>query len=242
MISKNESGINTYVGHFDLLTDICESFGLQYSPVPENLRISALRSQSLKIKESVAAVDSALSVFATAESARRDKFSLLPQLATRVHAEASVFGLPEAVLVLIKEAVRKIRGERAQKPVDNTPEGEPQKHISVSQTSFNEQVEHLSRLIALVESQPAYTPAEAELSVTALTALRDEMRTTNHAAVAAEISLTAARQERNRLLYAPGTGMMATGLAVKEYVKAVFGVSSQQYKEVRPISFKNQKL
>ena len=74
------------------------------------------------------------------------------------------------------------------------------------------------------------------------TALRDGMQTTNHAAVAAEISLTAARQERNRLLYAPGTGMMATGLAVKEYVKAVFGVSSQQYKEVRPISFKNQKL
>lgn len=242
MSSKVESGINTCVGHFDLLTNICESFGSQYSPVPENLRISALWLQSTKVKQSIAAVDSALPVFATAEGARKDKFALLSPLATRVQAAATVLGLPDAVLTLIKETVRKIRGERAHKPVDNTPEGEPKKHISVSQTSFNEQIEHLSRLIALVESQPAYAPTETELSVTSLTALRDAMRTTHQAAVVAEIPLTAARQERNRLLYAPKTGMMATGLAVKEYVKAVFGTSSQQYREVRPISFKNQKL
>jgi hypothetical protein len=36
--------------------------------------------------------------------------------------------------------------------------------------------------------------------------------------------------------------MMDTGLAVKEYVKAVFGVANPQYRQVRQITFRNQKL
>ena len=94
----------------------------------------------------------------------------------------------------------------------------------------------------MLSSQSAYSPTEPDLTVTALNTLLDDMQATNSAAVKAEIPLTSSRQERDRLLYAPKTGMMATGLAVKEYVKAVFGVSSQQYKKVRQISFKNQKL
>jgi hypothetical protein len=241
MNSKIESGINTYVGHFDQLTDICESFGSQYSPIPQNLHIVALRSQSIEVKRSIAAVDNALPIFAAAESARQERFSALPQRATRVQAVATVLGLPDAVLVLIREAVRKIRGQRARKIADVTPDDESQKHVSVSQRSFIEQIEHLSRLIALVSSQPAYIPSENDLTVPALNTLLNEMRATNSNAVTAEIPLTAARQERNRLLYTPKTGMMDTGLAVKEYVKAVFGASSQQYKQVRKITFKNKK-
>jgi hypothetical protein len=56
----------------------------------------------------------------------------------------------------------------------------------------------------------------------------------------AEVPLASARQERNKLLYAPKTGMMDTALAVKEYVKAVFGTSSPQYKEVQHIRFRNK--
>jgi hypothetical protein len=241
MNSKIESGINTYVGHFDQLADICESFGSQYNPIPPNLHITALRFQSTEIKRSIAAVDNALPIFAAAESARQEKFSVLPQRATRVQAVATVLDLPDAVLVLIRETVRKIRGQRARKIADVPQEDESQKHVSVSQKSFVEQIDHLSRLIALVSSQPAYTPSENDLTVSALNTLLDEMRATNSNAVTTEITLTAARQERNRLLYTPKTGMMDTGLAVKEYVKAVFGTSSQQYKQVRKITFRNQK-
>jgi hypothetical protein len=54
--------------------------------------------------------------------------------------------------------------------------------------------------------------------------------------------LTAARQARNELLFAPKTGMIDTALTVKEYIKAAFGATSKEYKEVRHISFHNRKI
>ncbi|MDR1582268.1 MAG: hypothetical protein LBS55_03255 [Prevotellaceae bacterium] len=68
------------------------------------------------------------------------------------------------------------------------------------------------------------------------------MQATNEAVTVANVPLANARQERDRLLYAPQTGMISTALQVKEYVKAVFGASSPQYKEVRLIKFENKKL
>jgi hypothetical protein len=242
MNSKIESGINTYVGHFDRLIDICESFGASYRPVPQNLLIPSLRMQSDEIKAAITAVDYALPAYITAEGARHAKFSLLPPLATRVQAVAIILDLPESIIVRIKEVVRKIRGQRAHKLPVNPPTEEPTKHISVSQTSFNEQIEHLNLLIALVESQPAYAPEETDLTVASLKILLDDMRQLNADVLVTEPPLTAARQHRNELLYAPKTGMMDTGIAVKEYVKAAFGTSSPQYKEVKPITFRNQKL
>ncbi|MDR1223414.1 MAG: hypothetical protein LBL07_11140 [Tannerella sp.] len=243
MISKTESGINTYVGHFDQLIAVCKNFGPSYDPVPVNLQIGSLMYQVDTIKKSVTAVDVAIPAYLVANGARIKKFALLPPLATRVQAVAIVLGLPDTVIVHIKEVVRKIRGQRAHK-IEPAPEpnSEPARHISVSQVSFNEQIEHLNQLIALVESQPAYTPAEPDLSVDALKTLLDEMRTTNSAVMAAEAPLASLRQERNRLLYAPKTGMMDTALMVKEYVKAVFGTSSPQYRKVNQIQFKNKKI
>jgi hypothetical protein len=242
MSSKIESGINTYVGHFDRLIDACESFGASYRPVPQNLLIPALRAQSEAVKAAITAVDSALPAYVAAEGARYAKFALLPPLATRVQAAAAVLGLPESIIVHIKEVVRKIRGQRAQKLPDNPPEGDTEKHISVSQKSFDEQIEHLNQLIALVDSQPAYVPAETDITVASLKIFLEDMRALHSAAVAAGFPVDAARQHRNELLFAPQTGMMPTGLAVKEYVKAAFGASSPQYKEVKPITFKNRKL
>jgi hypothetical protein len=242
MTSRIESGINTYLGHFRQLIDVCEGFGSSYSPVPKELQIANLKAQTRKIQTAITKVDTLLPDYLAAENARQEKFALLPPLATRVQATAIVLGLPNAIVVHIKEVVRKIRGERAHKlkpePVDGTHE--PARHVSVSQVSFNEQIEHLNQLIALVASQPAYTPAETDLTVAALNRLLTAMRSTNDAAMEAIVPLTAARQERDNLLYNDQTGMMGTALRVKDYVKAVFGANSPQYKEVRGIKFRNR--
>jgi hypothetical protein len=169
----------------------------------------------------------------------------MPPLATRIQAAAAVADLPEAIMTHIKETVRKIRGSRAKKiTVDNVEQGgnTPAKHVSVSQLSFNEQIKHFNQLIEFVASQPSYAPLETELSVSSLRMLLASMRNTNDAVITAAIPLTAARQERDTLLFAPKTGMIDTALAVKLYVKAAFGARSQEYKEVNHISFKNRKI
>jgi hypothetical protein len=245
MSSQIESGINTYVGHFGQLINVCESFGSRYNPIPEALKIDSLRGQLFRVQGVITAVDNALATFLTAVSARQEKFTLLPPLAIRVQAEAIILGLPDSVVVHIKEVVRKIHGRRARaiKPlVNDNSNPVPTKHISVSQMSFNEQIEHLNQLLALVVSQAAYKPAESDLTAAALNGLLSAMRSTNEAVMVVDASLTAARQERDRQLYTPKTGMIDTALTVKEYVKAVFGASSQQYKAVHHIKFENRKL
>lgn len=241
-MSNIESGMNVYVGNLDKLANVCDGFGAAYNPVPYNLTVPSLRALSQTVKTAITAVDTALPVYVTAENARQTKFALLPPLATRVQAAATVLDLPDAIIVHVKEVVRKIRGKRLHKLQPEKEGDEPAKHISVSQTSFVEQIEHLNQLIALVESQPAYTPSEYDLTVPALRTLLEEMKSTNAAAVAAEVPLTNARRERDRLLYEPKTGMMDTALAVKNYVKAAFGASSNEYKEVNHIKFRNKKV
>ncbi|MDR1562332.1 MAG: hypothetical protein LBS54_04505 [Dysgonamonadaceae bacterium] len=242
MRRNTESGISTYVGNFDQLIGVCKGFGPDYNPVPDYLKIAALQAQSVHIKSAVNDTDIALSNAISAEGKRHDLFALLAPRATRVLAAATILGLPESIIVHIKEIVRKIRGKRS-KPIEPEQGQEnetPKKHISVSQKSFNEQIEHLHQLVTLVASQPLYKPAENDLTIDALRKLQADMGIANDAAVEANRILDEAREKRNELLYAPGSGMMDTALAVKEYVKAAFGAPTWCYLEVKKIPFRNR--
>ncbi|MDR0603126.1 MAG: hypothetical protein LBG80_02335, partial [Bacteroidales bacterium] len=132
MKSNVESGINTYLGNFNKLISACESFGIGYNPSPPNLQIFTLKGQSQIIKSAINHVDDILSTSINAEDDRQQAFSILPAIATRVQAIAVVSDVPDAVLVHVKEIVRKIRGQRAHKIKIDPLEENPQKHVSVS--------------------------------------------------------------------------------------------------------------
>jgi hypothetical protein len=243
MTTQQESGMNTYTGHFRLLIDMCQSFGNSYNPQNAVLQTASMETQLTAVQTAINFVDTLIPTYLTAVGIRQDKFAPLIPLSARIQATAVVLDLPSTIITRIREVVHKIRGERAHKLTDSdreTANDTTVKHISVSQTSFNERIEHFNQLIDLVSSQPAYTPAETDLTVASLTALLNEMRTSNNAVMAEIVPLTAARQERDILLFAPGTGMIDTALLVKEYVKAVFGTGSPQYRTVRHISFRNR--
>ncbi|MDR1371817.1 MAG: hypothetical protein LBJ17_01630 [Dysgonamonadaceae bacterium] len=241
--SKIESGINTYVGNFNDIIGIFIELGDKYRPQNERLSIEAMQEQSSYIRMSINNVDDSLAEAIIAESNRKEAFEPLQTIATSVLAMARTFNLPAAAMLHIKELVRKIRGKRA-KPIPVTSEsknGEPVKHISVSQMSFNEQIEHLTQLVDLLAHIPAYKPIEHDVTVTGLAELSARMGAANDEATQAYLLLSNARVHRNELLYAPVTGMMDTALSAKEYIKAVFGTSSAVYKQVHKIKFSNRK-
>jgi hypothetical protein len=236
--------MNTYTGHFQELIGSCEGFGAVYNPQTPSLTIGNMKIQLVDVQTSINNVDTLLAYYLVAEGNRQQKFALLSPLSIRVQATAVVLGLPDTLLVHIKEVIRKIHGKRSKKlkPENETnANGETVKHISVSQTSFNEQIEHFNQLIDFVASQPSYVPAETDLTVASLKNFLAELRSANETVIAAYTPLANARQERDKLLFGPKTGMIDTALTVKEYVKAVFGASSRQYKEIHHISFKNRK-
>ncbi|MDR1562312.1 MAG: hypothetical protein LBS54_04395 [Dysgonamonadaceae bacterium] len=243
-ISKIEAGINTYVENLVKLITVLLSFGTAYNPNLDLIKIPALQELVARVRHAINEVDYFLPRAISAESERQDKFALLLPLVTRVQAIAIVFGLPHAVVEHIKELVRKMRGHRRHKlkPYTQYAGSEPEKHISVSQVSFTEQIEHFTQLVMTVASEPLYDPSVEDLKVSSLEAFEQQLGLVNDAAIAALQPLADARMARDKLLYSPETGMMEVAIKAKEYVKAVFGANSPQYKEVWHIKFVNKKI
>ncbi|MDR1371911.1 MAG: hypothetical protein LBJ17_02120 [Dysgonamonadaceae bacterium] len=242
--SNIESGINTYVGNFNDLIGILIEVGCLYKPQNEQITIPAMQEQASYIRMSINLVDDALAEWIIAEGARVEACKPLKPLATRVLAMAITFNLPATTMTHIKEIVRKIHGERLH-PIPVIPEDsldEEPKHNSVSQTSFKEQIEHLTQLIDLLAHCPTYLPLENDLTVAGLSDFRDQMGVTTDAVTLHSLMLKNARVHRNKLLYTPVTGMMDTAQHAKEYVKAAFGATSEIYKRVRHIRFANRKI
>jgi hypothetical protein len=65
------------------------------------------------------------------------------------------------------------------------------------------------------------------------------MNTANNDALKAENDLSNARITRNKEFYDPHTGLVEIGRGDKLYIKAIFGASSPQYRQVTGISFRS---
>ena len=94
------------------------------------------------------------------------------------------------------------------------------------------------KLVELLKTIPEYTPRKADLKITALTALHTAMEGANNGIGAVLNAADTAVLARNRALYAPETGLVATALLCKEYVKSLYGGGSAEYKMVNKINFK----
>ena len=98
-------------------------------------------------------------------------------------------------------------------------------------------MDHFAQLIALLTAEPKYLPNENELKVATLNTQIADMRTKNTAVINALTAVSNARINRDKLLYGDLTGMVDTAMAVKQYVKSLFGAKSPQYKQVSGLRF-----
>ena len=107
---------------------------------------------------------------------------------------------------------------------------------SNSQQSFDQKIEHFSKMILILTGVPSYAPNEIPLQIASLNAQLTNLITLNSNATNSKTTLTAARIDRNTFFYAPLTGWLDTIKKTKEYIAGVYGKQSQQYKTA--ISFK----
>lgn len=119
--------------------------------------------------------------------------------------------------------------------------GTVKRQRSSSQTSFDQRIEHMARLLSLLRNEPGYIPNEQELQVSTLEQYLETMRQTNSEMIRREVELSNARLRRDRLLYAPKTGIYDVASDVKLYIKAAFGAKSSQYKQVSGLKFTKQR-
>lgn len=105
--------------------------------------------------------------------------------------------------------------------------------------SYDSRLDNFDKLIKLLASVTLYVPNEADLKVSALIALYNDLLAKNSAVVAASTPLSNARILRNEVLYKASTGLVDITLDTKTYIKSLYGATSPQYRQVSKLEFKS---
>lgn len=239
MASNTETGHNKNVTNFETLIISCTGFGADYNPSNPIITIPVLATQHTEAKASVKEVKTTETPFNNVEGQRKTIFKPLKPTSTKVLNALKGASAPATVIADAETINRKIQGKRADNTTEEASTGEtPKDKNSVSQQSYDMQIDHFEKLIELVDIEPKYNPNEEPLKIVTLTNYKTELETINTAVKTAYIPYKTAMQTRDIKLYAPETGLVDTAQTVKNYVKSVFGATSPQYKQISKLIFR----
>lgn len=239
MASKSETGHAKNISNFETVISICTGYGPAYNPSNEKITITELTTVHTNSVNSTNLVKTSEAHFNNIEGERMIIFRPLKKLATRILAALKGGQPPSTVIDDAKTINMKIQGRRADTRIKEVEPGETEaRRISVSQQSYDLQIEHFDKFIDLVAIEPKYDPNENDLKVTALNTYKSEMISSNVNVKNAYVPYSNAMIARNHILYDTEHGLVARAALVKEYVKSIFGTSSPEYKQISHIHFK----
>ncbi|MET3126307.1 hypothetical protein ABID42_001409 [Arcicella rosea] len=241
MTTTSETGHVMNVKNFLNLINFCKGFGTQYQPSKTSIQIPSLETVHSQAKNAIDEIIRQNTAYNIAINERALLFKDNKPLSTRLINVFDTTDAPDATKKDVKGFNRKLQGKRASSTKVTTnnldsSNSETPKTISSSQLSFNQQVEHLKALVAILESEPSYAPNEVDLKVSTVKNLINQQSSANEHVSAIYTDLSNARLLRDKVLYEEGTGLYYISIDVKKYIKAAFGASSPAYKQVSGIS------
>ncbi len=229
-----KSNVNQ-VAAFGKLVGICNDLGARYNPSKAALTPTALATLLEQAQQSLEAVNVTRTNYVLAINSRQDLFARVYPLAARV---VRALSSAESSNENIRDA-RMIRRRLAPKPTvkgfiitKGEEEGTPtQTPGIISYMDYENRAESFASLVQLIQRMPSYAPNEPELQLPALQAFVTGLRNASGSVSKAANALANARIHRNEMLFGKG-GMYETANAVKDYIRSVFGVSSEPVKEL----------
>ena len=238
--SVSETGHAKNVSNLETMISYCTGYGTTYNPSNPDISLTALATLHTESKAALKVVKKTETPFNNVEGQRKLLFKPFKPLATKVMGAIRSSGAPITVIEDAETINRKIQGKRANNKEVETPAGEtPKNKISVSQQSFDLQMDHFDKLIELATLEPKYNPNEVPLQVATLVNYKTELETLNTAVKNAYTPYSNAMIARDKKLYDEARGVVSRAQTVKNYVKSVFGASSSEYKQINKLRFKN---
>jgi hypothetical protein len=239
MKSTSETGHAKNISNFESLISFCIGYGSNYNPSNEDLKITALTLLHTNAVNSNNLVKTTEATFNDMEGKRMIVFKPLKTIATRILAALKGAQPPATVLADAKSINMKIQGKRVDKSTKPLAPGETEPNqISVSQQSYDFQIDHFDKFVDLVSIEPKYDPNENDLTVTGLNSLKTQLISSNTNVKNAYVTYSNARIARNHVLYNSHDGLTTRAFLVKAYVKSVFGASSPEYKQISKLHFR----
>lgn len=244
MASTSEQGHNRNAANFDKLIIHCVSYGTAYNPNKAALKTAAIQAQATAARNSLNAINTLAPAHKNAIAARITAFNPLPKLITRISNALKASDTTPEVNDAAATIIRKLQGRRATpKKTDEEKKtaadaGQEIVENSTSQLSYDNRLDNFDKLIKMLASIPQYAPNEAELKITTLTSIYNDLKAKNTAVTTAEVPLNNARIVRDTLLYKENTGLVDTANNIKTYIRSVYSPSSPQVKAINKLEFK----
>lgn len=249
MASTSETGHAKNVANFEDLISFCQGYGAAYNPSKNNLKVAQLQTQLASCKANISSVTSTSVAFNNAVNTRMIAFDGLKKLSTRLVNALDAVGATAQAVKDAKTTNAKVQGSHSKltkadsgKVIDTSaPITETPKTISSSQQSYDSLIEHFSKMITILSTEPTYLPNENELKVVTLNTQLLNLKNANTAVINAYTTVSNSRISRDQSLYNPSNGLCVTAKEVKAYVKSLFGATSPQYKQISKLEFKTVK-
>jgi len=245
------------VANFDRIISYCTSYGADYHPINPAITLVGLNALSQKAKDALQLVKDTKAAYDIEVNNRQAEFKDLSKLGTRIINAVIALGLDDALVRDIRSILNKLQGKRSGKlptesdapdepilddtlePTEETPD--KPRNISVSQRSYDNQIDFFAELIALLSTEPAYAPFETELKLDQLQAKLTALTTIHQTVIDAYTTYSNALIERDTILYAPDTGLVDVVKDVRAYIKSIYGANSPKYKQFTDVSFRTIK-
>ena len=242
MPSTSETGHAKNVANFEDFISFVTAYGATYNPSKASIKLVNLNAIFTQAKADITNVMNKTVVFNNTSNVRATLFEPLQKLSTRL---VQALSSTDATSELIKDAKsvnRKLQGKRAKATETPTDPNAPAPNtISASQQSYDQLIEHFSKLIEILKSEPTYIPNETELKIVTLNTQLTALKTANTNVTNAYTGISNARIARDKTLYKEKTGMYDVTLDVKNYVKSLYGISSPEFKQLSKIKFSKPK-
>jgi hypothetical protein len=251
MPSTTETGHHKNVANFEDLLAFCQGYGTSYNPNKNALKVANMTTQLNSVKVNMTSTINTTVAFNNAVNNRKLAFEGLKKLCTRLVAALDT---TNASKELVKDAItvnRKVQGGKLTKadagktttetPIafdPNAPVVATPKTVSNSQQSYDSLIEHFSKLIAILSTEPTYLPNENDLKIATLNTLLTTLKNSNTLVSNTYTTASNARIARNHSLYNKDNGLLAVAKEVKLYIKSVYGATSPQFKQVKGIEFR----
>lgn len=240
MSSTSETGHAVNSANFQKLLTSALALGPLFNPTKNALKLPQLDALALQVENALNGVILKSTTYNDKVNQRSIAYSGVRILATRLIGALEATDAAPQTIEDAKLFWRKLQGKRATVAKKQMATNEPEpSSISVSQLSFDQQIQHLAGLISLLQSVPSYAPNETDLTLTSLRTLLTHLKTKNNEVAEAQTDLNNERLLRNKLLYEPSTGLVAVASDVKKYIKSVYGAGSAEYKQMNAIAFKS---
>jgi len=240
MSSTSEVGHAKNVANLQKITQQVTTYSI-YNPPIENIALANLQTLYTTATAKLAEVEDKRNANKNAIIIRQTAFENLKSTCTKIVNLLEILGLPQGTLDQARSMNRAIQGS-SKKTTTPPEEGkEASKTASTSRQSFTQQAENFGILLQLLATIPGYTPNEEDLKLNNLTTYHASLMSSTQAVDQTEAELNTKLIERDKILYAEGTGLYTIAQNIKKYVKSLYGATSPEYTNVSAIEFTNRK-